>query len=126
MKGGTRNGLLTVYRAAVPPHGVPGFDELDPRRVSALGSTLRGGVPRAYGGVALGREAPDSPPVCRLQKLSPADPRRSAAVYSGLCEDVQPPGGPGTPVRHGPEQSQSVEFIPIKSWVTKGVGAPGN
>src|SRR2546429_9831894 len=43
------------------------------------------------------------------KKVSPADPRRAAAVYSGLCEDVQPPGGPGTPVRHGPEQSQSVD-----------------
>jgi hypothetical protein len=27
MKGGTRHGLLTVHRSAVPPHGVPGFDE---------------------------------------------------------------------------------------------------
>jgi hypothetical protein len=28
MKGGTRNGWLTVYRSAVSPHGVPGFHQL--------------------------------------------------------------------------------------------------
>src|SRR5262249_9142186 len=52
MKGGTHPGLLTVHQSAVPPHGVSGCDQLDPRRVSAPGSTLRGGVPRAYGDVA--------------------------------------------------------------------------
>jgi hypothetical protein len=44
---------------AVPPHGVPGFHQRDARRVSAAGPTFRGGVPRAYGGVAPRWETPD-------------------------------------------------------------------
>ena len=34
MKGGTTYGQDTVHRRAGPPGGVPGFDQLDPRRVS--------------------------------------------------------------------------------------------
>src|SRR5262249_40866560 len=66
MKGGTCNGLLTVHRSAVPPHGVPGLDQLDPRRVSVPSSILRGGVPRAYGDVAPRWETPDGSSVYRL------------------------------------------------------------
>src|SRR5215470_4587348 len=52
MKGGTRNGWLTVHGCAVPPHGVSGFDERDTRRVSAPRLALRDRVPRPYGSVA--------------------------------------------------------------------------
>src|SRR5215475_10612339 len=38
--GGTTHGWCTVYRAAVPPDGVPGFHEPDPGRVSAAGPAL--------------------------------------------------------------------------------------
>src|SRR5215470_14707027 len=103
MKGGTRNGGLTVHRSAVPPHGVPGCDQFDPRRVSAPGSILRGGVPRVYGGVAPRWETPDRPPVCRLEALPVADAGRSAVVYSDLPQDLCTPGGARTPVRYGPE-----------------------
>src|SRR6266545_1460311 len=66
MKGGTTYGQYTVHRRAGPPHGVLGFHELDPRRVSAAGAALRGRVPRAYGGVAPRWATPDRPPVYRL------------------------------------------------------------
>src|SRR5262249_3137973 len=52
---------------------------------------------------------PHRPPVSRVQKLPAADTRGPTVVYSGLCEDVQPPGGARAPVRHGAEQSQSVD-----------------
>src|SRR5215831_5841135 len=38
--GGTTHGWCTVYRAAVPPDGGPGFHEPDPGRVSAAGPAL--------------------------------------------------------------------------------------
>ena len=38
-----------------------------------------------------------------------ADTRRSAVLSSDVSEDLRAPSGPGTPVRHGPEQSQSVD-----------------
>src|SRR5262245_908900 len=109
MKGGITYGQCPVHRRAGTPIRIPGFDELDPRRVSAAGSPFRGGVPSAYGGVAPRWEPPDRPPVCRVPKLSLAHPRGSALVYSCLCEDVLPASGPRTPVRHGAEQSQSVD-----------------
>src|SRR5439155_15362684 len=68
--------------------------------------------PSAYGGVAPRWEAPDCPPFQRVLQLPAADPRGSTVVYSGLCEDVQPPGGARAPVRHGPEQGQSVDPRP--------------
>src|SRR2546428_334581 len=37
MTGGTTYGPCTVRRSAVPPDGVPRFDESDPRRISAAG-----------------------------------------------------------------------------------------
>src|SRR5712691_18146 len=61
MKGGTTYGQCTVHRRAGPPHGVPGFDEFDARRVSAAGPALRGGFPRADGRVAPRWETPDCP-----------------------------------------------------------------
>src|SRR5712691_7574280 len=109
MQGGTTYGALTVHRCAGPPHGVLGFDQLDARRVSAARPALRGGVPNPYGRVAPGWETPHRPPVCRLQKLSPADAGRPAVLPAHLPEDIQPPSGPGTPVRHGAKQSQSVD-----------------
>src|SRR6266852_4022202 len=109
MKGGTTYGQCTVHRCAVPPHGVPGFHQLDARRVSAAGPTFRGGVPSAYGGVAPRWEIPDRSPVCRLQELPPADAGRSAVLPAHLLEDLRPPGGARALVRHGPEQSQSMD-----------------
>src|SRR5712691_973229 len=109
MKGGTTNGQCTVCRSAVPPDGVPGFHQPDPRRVSAAGSALRGRVPRPEGGVAHGWEAADRAPVYRVPELPPADARRSALVYSHLPEDLRPPGGAQALVRDGPGQSQSVD-----------------
>src|SRR5215471_10649409 len=38
--GGMTHGRCTVHRAAVPPNGVSGFHEPDPRRVSAAGPAL--------------------------------------------------------------------------------------
>src|SRR5213595_3166980 len=108
MKGGTTNGQCPVCRYTVPPHGISGFHQPDARRISAVGAALRGGVPSAYGRVAPRWETANRPPVCRLQKLSPADTRRAALLYSDLCENLCAASGPGTPVRHGPEQSQSV------------------
>ena len=48
------------------------------------------------------------PPFQRVPELSLTDPGGAVAVYSRLCEDVLPSGGPGTPLRHGSEQSESV------------------
>src|SRR5712691_13261136 len=103
MKGGTTHGQCTVHRCAVPPHGVPGFHEPDARRVSAAGPAFRGGVPRAYGGVAPRWNTPDRPPVSRGPELPPADAGRSAILPPHLPEDLRPPGGAGTPVRHEAE-----------------------
>src|SRR6266853_7011144 len=112
MQGGITHGAFTVHRRAGPPHGVLGFDQLDARRVSAARPTLRGGVPSPYGRVAPGWETPDRPPVERGQELPVADTRRPAVLSPHLPEDVQPPSGPGAPVRHGPEQSASVDSCP--------------
>src|SRR5262249_9432220 len=38
--GGMTHGRCTVHRAAVPPNGVSGLHEPDPRRVSAAGPAL--------------------------------------------------------------------------------------
>src|SRR5215468_6375392 len=108
MKGGTRNGLLTVHRSAVPPRRVPGFDELNPRRVSAAGPTLRSRVPRVSGDVAPRWKTADGPPVHRIQELSAPDAGRSPVLHSHLPENLCAPGGTRAPVRHGPEQSEPV------------------
>src|SRR5215471_13149929 len=109
MTGGTTDGPCTVRRSAVPPDGVPGFHQCDPRRISAAGPTLRGRVSSPYGGVASRWEAAAGPPFQRVPELSPADPRGSVAVYSGLREDLLPAGGARAPVRYGPEQGQPVD-----------------
>src|SRR5713101_2734134 len=113
MKGGTMHGQYTICRNAVSPYGVPGFHQPDPRRVSAAGPALRGRLPSPYGGVAPRWEAADSPPVCRVPELPTADPRRSSLLYSRLCENLRAASGPRPPVRHGPEQSQSVDPCPL-------------
>src|SRR5882724_8395113 len=109
MKGGTTHGQSTVCRCAGPSRRVSGCDEFDARRVSASRPALRGSVPGAYGVVAPRWETPDRPPVERVQELPPADAGRPAVLPAYLPEDVQPPGGPGPPVRHGPEQGQPVD-----------------
>src|SRR4030095_6003574 len=112
MKGGTTDGQCTVHRCAGAPYGVSGFDELDPCRVSAAGPALRGRVSRTSRGMAPRWETADRPPVHGLQKLSAPDAGRSTVLHSHLPEDLQPPSGPGAPVRHGPEQSQPVDSRP--------------
>src|SRR5262245_47783922 len=104
LKGGTPYGQCTIYRCAGPSRRVPGFHQPDPRRVSATASAFRGRVPSAYGSMVPGWQTAHRVPVCRLQKLSPADARRSALFYSGLRENLLTAGRPGTSVRHGPEQ----------------------
>src|SRR6266481_4645075 len=121
--GGTTYGWFTVYRATVPPDGVPGFHQRDPRRVSAAGPALRGRVPSAYGGVAPRWATPDCTPVYRVPELPPTDTRGSVIVYSRLCQDLLAPGGPGAPVQHGAEQSQSVDSCP-PARVTGGAARP--
>src|SRR4030095_3869131 len=69
-------------------------------------------VPRPDGSVADGWETSNRPPLYRVPKLPPADPGRSAVVYPGLPENVCAPGRPGTLVRHGSEQSESVDSCP--------------
>src|SRR5215813_9994550 len=39
-------------------------------------------------------------------------PGRPALVHPRLSQNLRPPGGPGTPVRHGPEQSASLDACP--------------
>src|SRR5713226_2330964 len=51
-------------------------------------------------------------PVYRVPDLPTADTRGSALVYSRLCQDLFAPGGPGAPVQHGAEESQSVDSRP--------------
>src|SRR5262249_55985057 len=82
-----------------------------------------GGVSSAYGGVAPRWATPHCSPVCGLSELSPADPRGSAPVYSGLCEDLRAASRPGTPVQHGPEQSQSVDPRPLAG-IARGAAHP--
>src|SRR4029450_13709932 len=67
-------------------------------------------------------ETPDCPPVCSLQKLPLADARSPAVLPAHVPEDVQPPSRPGAPVRHGPEQSQSMDPRPL----TRAVGGPAH
>src|SRR5262249_20003677 len=81
MTGGSIYGPCTVRRSAVPPDGVPGLHQCDPRRISAAGTTLRGRVSSPYGGVAPRWEAPDRPPFQRVPELSLTGPRGSVAVY---------------------------------------------
>src|SRR5262249_22297088 len=54
-------------------------------------------------------ETPHRSSLSRVPALFLTDPGGSVAVYSGLCEDVQPSGGARAPLRHGPEQGQPVE-----------------
>src|SRR5215831_20853 len=123
MTGGTIHGWFTVHRAPVPPHGVPGFHEPDARRVSAPGPTLRGRVPRPDGGLADGWETADRAPVCRLQKLPSADPRRPALVHLGLPEDLRTPGGARALIRDGSGQNESVDPRPVAG-VARGAAHP--
>src|SRR5262249_28559034 len=70
-------------------------------------------VPMPYGGVADGWETPDCSSVYRLQKLPPTNPRGSVIVCSDICQDLRAASGPGSLVRHGPGQSQSVDPCPL-------------
>src|SRR6266699_3132344 len=54
-------------------------------------------------------ETPHRPPVERVPELSAADTRRPVVLPAHVPEDVQPSSGPGTLIRHGPEQSQAVD-----------------
>src|SRR2546428_310315 len=111
--GGTAHGRFTVHRAAGPPAGVPRFHQRDPRRVSAVGPALRGGVPSPDGGVADGWEAADRAPVYCVQKLPPADTGRSPILHPHLPQDLCASGGPGALIRDGPEQSESMDSRPL-------------
>src|SRR5216683_2728511 len=111
--GGTTHGWCTVHRAAVPPDGVPGFHQPNARRVSAVGPALRGRVPRPDGGVADGWETADCPPVYCIPELSPTDTRGATVVYSGVYQDLRPPGGARALIRHGAGESQSVDSRPL-------------
>ena len=42
-------------------------------------------------------------------ELPLADARRPAVLSPHVSQDLRAPGGPGTPLRHAPEQSQSVD-----------------
>src|SRR5215510_14918932 len=112
-----------VHRATVPPDGVPGFHQLDARRVSAARPAFRDRVPRPDGGLADGWETADRAPVYRLQKLSAPDPRRPALVHPGLPQNLCPPGGARALIRDGPGQSQSVDPRPVAS-VARGAARP--
>src|SRR5262245_3152871 len=124
MQGGITHGQYTVCRSAVSPHGVPGFAELASRRVSGTRPALRGRVPSPYGGVAPRGDTPNCAPVERVPALLPPDPRRSAFVYAGLCEDLRTARGPGTLIRHGPEHSASLDACP-PAWAAGGPAHPG-
>src|SRR5215472_12870466 len=103
------HGRCTVHRAAVPPHGVSGCHEPDPRRVSAAGPALCDRVPMPDGGVAGGWAPPDRSSVYRVQQLPLANSRGSVIVSSDVYQDLRAARGPGSPVRHGPEYSQPVD-----------------
>src|SRR6476619_2573876 len=87
-KGGTTDGQYTVHRCAGAPLRIPGFDQLDPCRVSPVSPALRDGVPRASRRVAPRWEAAHRPPVHGLQELSSPDARRSTVLHSGLPQDL--------------------------------------
>jgi hypothetical protein len=55
------------------------------------------------GSVAPRWETPDRPPVCRLQELPFTHAARSPVFHPHVPEDLQPPSGPRTLVRHGAE-----------------------
>ena len=61
-------------------------------------------------GASMANPAPPAGLACT--RTAPADTRRPAVLPAHLPENLQPPSGPGTPVRHGPEQSQSVDPRP--------------
>src|SRR5215831_13532024 len=110
--GGTTHGWFTVHRPTVPPAGVPGFHQLDARRVSAARPAFRDRVPRTDGGVAAGWETTDCSPVYRLQNLSSPDTGRSAFVHPGLPQNLCPPGGARALIRDGSGKSQPVDSCP--------------
>src|SRR6266542_4454011 len=121
--GGTTYGWFTVYRATVPPDGVPGLHQRDARRVSAAGPAFRDRVPRPDGGMADGWETADCAPVSRLQKLPPPDTGRPALVHPGLPQNLHTPGGARALIRHGPGQSQLVDPCPVAG-VARGAAHP--
>src|SRR5215831_14458465 len=59
------------------------------------------------------RETADRPPVYGLQELPLSDAGRSPVLHLGLPQNLCPPGGARTPVRHGPEQSEPVDSRPL-------------
>src|SRR3989454_10554345 len=121
--GGTTHGWFAVHRPTVPSDGVPGFHQLDARRVSAAGPAFRDRVPRPDGGLADGWETADCSPVYRLQKLPPPDTGRPALVHPGLPQNLRTPGGARALIRHGPGQSQSVDPCPVAG-VARGAAHP--
>src|SRR5437660_914605 len=112
-KGGTTDGQYTVHRCAGAPLRIPGFDQLDARGVSTVSPTLRDGVPSASRRVAPRWEAAHRQPVHSLQELSLANAGRSTVLHSVLPQDLCAPGGARAPVRHGSEQSESMEPRPL-------------
>src|SRR4029453_10472238 len=66
------------------------------------------------------------PPSARqftVQKLPPADTRRSAALHPHLSQDLCAPGGARARIRHGPGQSQSVDPPPLAG-IARGTARP--
>src|SRR5262249_10326188 len=121
--GGTTHGWFTVHRSTVPPAGVPGFHQLDARRVSAARPAFRDRVPRPDGGMADGWETADRAPGYRLQKLPPAEPGRPALVHPGLPQNLHTPAGARALIRYGPGQSPSVDPRPVAG-VARGAARP--
>src|SRR5262249_50966833 len=99
------------------------FHEPDARRVSAVGSPLRGGVPRADGSVAHGWATADRAPVYRVQNLPPPDTGRPTLVHLGLPQNLYTPGGARALIRHGPGQSASADPRPVAG-VARGAARP--
>jgi hypothetical protein len=84
-------------------------DELRP-----LVPPFGGRVPGPYGPLAPRWEATPRAPVHHRPELSAADPRGSAALSSGLSEDLPPPSGAGAALRDGSKQSPSVDSPPLR------------